>query len=320
MKKTFIALLLLSGGFAVGAQETQNTNTDSTRNTSGNITDSMTNNMNQNMNQAANTDNTTRSTSSAYNAYGTATNIPYKVQQNFQTEHPGISDARWEQANDLWRVNYKNNGQDMNVYYGANGQSFMVALPVLQNQVPEEVVSKVKELHGNNVYDITTMRGADSTEFYQIRIMEAGQLRAQRINADGSEWVEAPPTDNTNMNADSSNMNNTNNWNNNTNTNTDTTTSNTTDTTTNNGTISPTTDSTTTDSTATDINGTTTTDDNSASNNNQQNNTSNTTGSEMNTTNPTNGKEEELKIKTKSSDGTETKVKVEKGEVKIKED
>jgi hypothetical protein len=134
MKKTFIALLLLGGGFAVGAQETQNTNTDSTRNTSGNLTDSMTNNMNQNMNHA-NTDTTTRSTSSNYNAYGTATSIPYNVQKNFQSEHPGISDARWEQANDLWRVNYKNNGQDMNVYYGANGQSFMVALPVLQNQV-----------------------------------------------------------------------------------------------------------------------------------------------------------------------------------------
>ena len=319
MKKTFIALLLLGGGFAVGAQETQNTNTDSTRSTSGNLTDSMTNNMDQNMNHA-NTDNTTRNTSSNYNAYGTAVSIPYNVQKNFQTEHPGVADARWEQSNDLWRVNYKNNGQDMNVYYGANGQSFMVALPVLQNQVPEEVVSKVKEMHGNTVYDIITMKGTDSVDFYQIRIMEAGQLRTERINADGSEWVEMPATDNNTMSPATDSTNNSGNWNNNANTNTDTTTNNiTTDSTTNNGTTSPVTDSTAIDN-ATGVNGTTTTDDNTTDENKQENNTSNTTGSEMNTTNPTNGKEEELKIKTKSSDGKETKVKVEKGEVKIKED
>jgi len=315
MKKTILALLLTGGSFAVWAQDTTGKPpTDTTRRDS--------------------TDTSSRITSGNYNAYGSATNIPITVQQSFQNAYPDASDARWEQSNNMWRVNYKSNGQDMNMYYGANGQGYMIALPVLENQVPDEVVSKVKEMHGTNVYDITALRVNDSAEIYQVRIIENGELRTERINADGSAAAEITLDNSMNQNNGMNQMNDStgnqmNNMNNNmnqhmnNNTGTDSTSNMSTDTTSGNNSTGTnmngsTSDGTTNSGTTTDNMNATNTDANNS--NNSGNTTTNTTGSEMNTTNPTNGKDGKLKIKSESSDGQETKVKVEKGEVKIKKD
>lgn len=240
MKKTFLAMVLLGGSTAIWAQ-VQGTTTDSTKNTTNNATGTTTNtttngvnttntmngtntNTMNNTNNGSNNNmnstdyNSQRSTANNYNAYGTATNVPTAVNMSFAKENPTATDARWEQSNNWWRVNYKNNGEDMNMYYGPNGQSFAIALPVRQNLVPENVVDKAKSMYGYNIYDITTMKGHGDAMYYSVRVMENGEMRTEKINEDGSVYVDTAMA-NMNGTMENNSMNNGTNMNMNSNTN-----------------------------------------------------------------------------------------------------
>jgi hypothetical protein len=187
MKKTILALLFIGGSTAMFAQET----TDTTKKPKTNIdstktwpADSM---MQKNADVTTITTNDTLISSGDYNAYR-ALNIPTAVTRQFQTNYPNIPSARWSKSyNGDWRVMYKYNGQNMNMYYSPRGESYMVALPVLQNLVPEEVTNKAMELYGMNIYDVTRLKAVDSTmEVYQVRLLDNGQIRTEVISADGS--------------------------------------------------------------------------------------------------------------------------------------
>lgn len=198
MKKTILALLFLGSGAALCAQERQTTNAGTTGNTTGNNADAM------KISNASNNMST-----GTYNAYGTpSAQLPPSIQFSFQNSYPMATDATWQQADDWWRVYYKNNGQDMNMYYNMAGQSYMVALPVLQNQVPDAVASSAKSRFGHQVYDITAMKGTNNQQYYQVRVLENGQVRTEKIQEDGTAYTETM-TGNWN-NAASGNMNNNN--------------------------------------------------------------------------------------------------------------
>jgi hypothetical protein len=207
MKKTILAMVLMGSGAAVMAQDSLSVNTDNTNN--GNTT----------------TNQMQRSTGN-YPAYGSVA-APAAVQHSFNQQYPGTTDAQWQRSyNGYWRATYRQNGMPVNVYYADNGQSFTVALPVLQGAVPPEVVAKAIDLYGNNLYDITLVKvrtndnawsntngsmnantgttnttggstgmtgntGSTGTENamqnrYLIRVIENGMLRAERMNEDGT--------------------------------------------------------------------------------------------------------------------------------------
>lgn len=185
MKKTVLTLLLAGGCIAVFAQETDTTKRpktviDSTQ--QGWRADTM-------MNRDTTTRNQTETliSSGDYNAYR-ALNIPVTVTRTFESSYPNVPEARWSKSyNGDWRVVYRYNGQNMNTYYSNRGESYNVALPVLQNMVSEEVVNKAVELYGMNIYDVTRLKAVDSTmEVYQVRTLDNGQLRTEVIGADGS--------------------------------------------------------------------------------------------------------------------------------------
>jgi hypothetical protein len=136
MKKTILAIILAGSSAAVCAQDTSNMN-------------------NNRMDSAQNTTGVQTSTGD-YNAYA---NMPPSIQRNFQAQYPGVTNAQWQPTyNGLWRASYMQNGQWMNVNYSPRGESFMVALPVLQSSVPAEIVSKAMDLYGGNVYDISLVK------------------------------------------------------------------------------------------------------------------------------------------------------------------
>ena len=166
MKKTVIALLFVGSSLAMGAQEVQNTD--------DNITTT-----------------TTTISSSGYHAYGTAPNIPPTIQYSFQNDYPNVTDAQWYQTPaGQWRVRYKNNAQDMDVYYfGTSAQSYMVALPVLQSQTPDDIVTKVKSMYGMNLYDVNRIKAANDQYVYHVRLLENGQVRDEWISEDGTAVV-----------------------------------------------------------------------------------------------------------------------------------
>ncbi|HZH01318.1 MAG TPA: hypothetical protein VEY32_09565 [Flavisolibacter sp.] len=139
MKKTILAMVLMGSGAAVMAQDSLSVNTD-------------------NMNNGNTSANQVQKSTGNYPAYGSVA-APSAVQHSFNQQYPGTTDAQWQRSyNGYWRATYRQNGMPVNVYYADNGQSFSVALPVLQGAVPPEVVAKAIDLYGNSLYDITMVK------------------------------------------------------------------------------------------------------------------------------------------------------------------
>lgn len=198
-----------------------NTNNTAPMNNSNSTTMPMNNGNNSTtpMNSSNNTNTmnngTSRSSNGAYKAYNntpSSMDVPASVQSSFQREYPNATNAQWHMSNDWWHASYNNNGRLANVYYNMKGQSYSVALPVVETSIPDNVISKAAEMYGGNIYDITRMKGMNGQDVYGVRVIENGQSRMERINEDGSKVTEMSSTEsNGNMNGTmNSNMNNSN--------------------------------------------------------------------------------------------------------------
>lgn len=179
MKKTILAMIIAGSSAAVCAQDTttmKDTRMDSAQNMTG-----------------------TQTSTGDYSAYGTA-NMPTMIQRNFQAQYPSATDAQWQQTyNGFWRATYRQSGQLMTIHYAPNGESFMVALPVLQSNVPQDIVNRALELYGNNLYDITLVKLPNPEAAAMDSMMRADMSRT------GNADVKAT-TDTSAMTADTSTM------------------------------------------------------------------------------------------------------------------
>jgi hypothetical protein len=64
--------------------------------------------------------------------------------------------------------------------------SVYAALPVLETYVPDALVSKLKDLYGAKLYDITWVKSSDNQDVYVVRTQENGVYQTQWVNADGT--------------------------------------------------------------------------------------------------------------------------------------
>jgi hypothetical protein len=202
MKTIILSLLFMGSSFALFAQ------TDTTRkDTTGGDTDSV---------------NTIRSTGS-YGAYGSVA-VPPTVQSTFMSQYPTAGNAMWDRdtATNMWRARYNASGRNISVYMDERGNTYTLALPLVQSLVSEDVVSSAINKFGNNVYDVLQLKTGDSQYVYQVRLIENGQVRAVHINEDGSDaaYTHVVHTDATDsaahMNNNNPNVTDTSgNWNNN---------------------------------------------------------------------------------------------------------
>jgi len=232
MKKTILSLLLIGSSCALFAQVEQNrpdsTRVDSTNmgNNNMNTTDSVPNNNMNNTNISTTTGDTsitneTLRTTGAYSAYGAVVSVPTNIQTSFQQANPTAGDVRWEQNNEFYRASYSVGARRMKTFYDTRGNSFSLALPVTQSLVPDDVIERAYQLHGDNIYDIVRLQGAtDSLDIYQVRVIENAIVRAEKMHADGSavmpEELINPFGRKDSAQQDMNNMNqNMNNWNNN---------------------------------------------------------------------------------------------------------
>jgi len=216
MKKTIFSLLIIGSSLAVCAQDVRNS--DSSGNGMNSNHDSSLNRNNNSYNSSSNNNsygnngmnNNSMNSNSSYNAYS---NVPTNVRYSFQRDYPSANNVIWQQSSDWWHASYMNNGQAMNTYYNSAGQTFNVALPVMETQVPADVVTKVSSMYGPSVYDITRVKGENNEDDYIVRILDNnGQIRTERINGEGgtvTEGTSTTTTDNstsTNTATDNSNM------------------------------------------------------------------------------------------------------------------
>lgn len=296
MKKTILSLFFITCSFMVFAQ------IDTTRRGSDTTTRDTTNMYNQNvtnqpdsMGITHNNNSDTSTSVSAYPAYGTASvAIPYRAQLNLQKDYPMVTanNVTWTKQGEWFHGTYMNNGRYSHIYYDDRGNTWTVSMPVTQTYVPDDILGKATTMFGPMIYDVTTLKGdsAHST-IYQIRTIENGQVKAQWIGEDGNSIMDPFRVDvvtdlNTSTNAamDNGNMNNMDSSNQN-NMNMDMDSSNM-----NNN-----------DSTMHNLN-------TDSTDNMNMNNTIDSTMK--------NAEGTKVKIKTETSDGKETKVKIKDGKVK----
>ncbi|MCU7552028.1 hypothetical protein OCK74_23105 [Chitinophagaceae bacterium LB-8] len=165
---------------------------------------------NQDMNaQTQGTDTVSSMRSSgAYNAYG---NVPPTIRNTFTSQFPNAGNATWEKdaATNMWHARYASSGRIVNVFMDERGNSYTMALPIIQSLVSENTISSAINKYGPTIYDVLQLKTGDSSYVYQVRLIENGQVRAVYMNEDGSDatYTYAVHTDST------GNMNNAN-WNN----------------------------------------------------------------------------------------------------------
>jgi hypothetical protein len=187
MKKTFLALALLGSGAIAMAQDSVGVD--------------------------YNTRTTLQSSTGNYNAYSVTTNVPASTRNFLTRDYPTAANPTWEQAGDWYRATYLDNNRAMHVYYSPNGSSYLVALPVLQSWIPDNVITSALNLYGNNIYSVNKIRAANGNDVYQVNILENGMTRTEYIGLDGqpvntTDIFLVPGIDMNQMNSDTSHRNN----------------------------------------------------------------------------------------------------------------
>src|SRR5437868_11405530 len=108
--------------------------------------------------------------SASYPAYS----VPSNVRTTFQTTYPDVTVVTWEPVDNWWMASYAQNNRIRHVYYNTSGNDYIVALPVINSQVPETVVDKSIGLYGTTIYAITKMKAANNSDVYKIHLIENG--------------------------------------------------------------------------------------------------------------------------------------------------
>jgi hypothetical protein len=141
-----------------------------------------------------------RMSSSTNNPARTVT-VPGYIVTNFERAYPGVTVLTWEPVNTTivewqpvttwWRASYNDNNRMTHVYYNEAGENYRVALPVLQNNVPEEVITRAITTHGPIVYAITGLKSAAGNNVYQVKLVENGVSRTVWLDGTGTSLNEA---------------------------------------------------------------------------------------------------------------------------------
>ncbi|HYC40676.1 MAG TPA: hypothetical protein VEB63_09320 [Chitinophagaceae bacterium] len=116
--------------------------------------------------------------------------VPMHIRTSFEVTNPNITVVTWEPLRDWWVASYMENNRVMHVYFNPAGESFNVALPVLQTFVPDAVINTALSRFGNAVYDIARMKGANHDELYVVRLLESGTARSVWMDANGTEVTD----------------------------------------------------------------------------------------------------------------------------------
>lgn len=114
-------------------------------------------------------------------------NVPTYIVSSFEKSNPGMTVIAWEPVNTTWRATYHANNRVNHVYYNEMGHSYRSILPIIQNNVPETVITKAIDKHGSVVYGITALKGVNDTQIYQVRLMENGNTKTVWMDAEGND-------------------------------------------------------------------------------------------------------------------------------------
>ena len=96
---------------------------------------------------------------------------PKKVEKAFQKMYPGAKDIEWELKRDIYAVDFKIDGKDVEAYFNAEGTWLRSKEDVNASSVPAAVKKAVKEASPDfKIEDYDLVKDARGNEFYSVEI------------------------------------------------------------------------------------------------------------------------------------------------------
>ena len=96
---------------------------------------------------------------------------PKKVEKAFQKMYPGAKDIEWELKRDIYAVDFKIDGKDVEAYFNAEGTWLISKEDVNASSVPAAVKKAVKEAYPDfKIEDYDLVKDARGNEFYSVEI------------------------------------------------------------------------------------------------------------------------------------------------------
>ena len=123
--------------------------------------------------------------------------VPMTIRTHFTTIYPDITLVTWEPMGEWWSATYTNdNNRIVRVYYSTQpwylerNESYIVALPVLNTYVPEEVITSAINSYGNSLYSITALRSTDTENMYQVMLIKNGMSESLMMDDKGVVFTD----------------------------------------------------------------------------------------------------------------------------------
>lgn len=96
---------------------------------------------------------------------------PKKVEKAFQKMYPGAKDVEWELKRDIYAVDFRIDGKDVEAYFNAEGTWLRSKEDVNASSVPAAVKKAVKEAYPDfKIEDYDLVKDARGNEFYSVDI------------------------------------------------------------------------------------------------------------------------------------------------------
>jgi hypothetical protein len=129
--------------------------------------------------------------------YQAADAVPLTIRTHFMTINPDVTEVTWEPMDEWWYATYTNdNNRIVRVYYNTQpwylerNESYIVALPVLNTYVPEEVITSAIDSYGNSLYSITALRSTDTENVYQVMLIKNGMSESVLMDEKGVVFTD----------------------------------------------------------------------------------------------------------------------------------
>ncbi len=186
MKSVIIVVLVAGGFFSSNAQVTDSSNINSDKNKSMVVDSAARVNTNQMANSNVSDNSVTdtagimSNSNSERNSNLIMDSVENNLTSNMNSNLSGV-DSTFNNSNAS-----TNDNISMMTIGNLMGEGSVAALPVLENLVPDVVVSKAKEKYGSALYDITAIKHAPEQAGYVVRISDNGVFKTETIGEDGN--------------------------------------------------------------------------------------------------------------------------------------
>ncbi len=88
-----------------------------------------------------------------YNSVGTD-GVPQNIQSSFDSDYAGVTDARWEYNNEVYRSSFMQDGKDRSVLYGQDGRVIETRTSTTIDDLPASVRDALEGKNATSPYEI----------------------------------------------------------------------------------------------------------------------------------------------------------------------